>query len=814
MIRNYLKIAFRSLWRSKGHASINIIGLSLGAGCCILIALYVNDELTFDKFNSKAGRIYRVFGSENIGGRQDLSSVTPFPMGPALKQNIPEVESYVRFLKLGTQVKVGTDQFNEDLAIGDHNIFEMFDFELTGGDRKSVLAAQNNIVLDEQIATKYFGKSDPINKTISIQLLDKFEEFVVTGVAKIPANSGIQFHLLISDENLPKLFSERALTSAWFNVIPETYVLLREGVNPKVVSDKFPALFKGLLGEEKFRESNYSPGLQPLTDIHLNVNFPAGQTPVSNPRYSYILSAIALLILVVACINFITLSIGRSLKRAKEVGIRKVVGAVKRQLVIQFIGEAMIVTMFSLITGLVLAALTLPVFNDLAGKKLVLPFDFFMASVLSILLVSIGLIAGSYPAFILSGFRPIVILKGIQVGSSKQRLRKILVGVQLVLSVFLVSSTLVMRNQLDYLLNKDLGFNKSQVTVIPINVVSSGRLSERMMKGFEKAETIKSALQKVPDITAMCTSSHDFGNGAWTNVGFTDDAGVYRTFNLNVIDDEYISTLNIQFVAGRNYEKGNLSDKRRGVVVNEAFVRMFGWTDALASRIPGQKFGDHEIIGVVKDFNYTSLYTSVPPLVMVQDPKIILSGIENVNIDNSPVPKVFVRIRPGKIQTTMDMIQNVWENVTAGEEFNYSFLDESLKAQYQNDQNLGRIVSIATILSIIIGSLGLYGLASLTMQSRVREISIRKVLGATGESILILMSKDFVYLNIVSLLISVPITLYLMTGWLSTFEYHIDISWKVFAIAGGIALTVAMITISYQALKASWTQPAETLKHE
>lgn len=816
MFKNYLKIAFRALWRSKIHSAINILGLSLGIMVCILIVLFVNDEWTYDTFHTKADRIYRVWGRENWGENQlFFYTTTPFAMGPALKDNFAEVEKQVRINAIGTQVKVGENTFTESVTIGGQDFFDVFDFEVVAGDRNS-LHNVSAVVITEKIAKKYFGESNPIDQVISMQLGEKFEDFAVKAVlAPLPTNSSIQFDILISDLNYPKLYSERALTQAWFNITPETFVLLREGVDPKSVEAKFPGVFRTILGEEEFVKSQYQAGLQPITSIHLDTSFPVGSAPVSNPKYSYILAAIALLILFVACINFVTLSVGRSIRRAKEVGIRKVVGAHRRQLITQFIGEAVIVTVISMVIGLAFAVLAMPLFNDLAGRQLIFPFNGFMLMVIVSLLVIIGLIAGSYPAFVLSSFRPISILKGaFQSGNSKQTLRKALVGVQLVLSIFLISSTLIMRDQLRFLQNKNLGFDKEQLAVVQLNVTQPGRLPERVNAGFAIAEQFKSELSKFPEIAAVCGASHDFGNGGWVNIGYTADNGVYRTFDINTIDDDYLPTLKMQLASGRNFSDNNPSDKRHSIIVNEAFVKEYGLGDALGKRIPGKNFPDHEIIGVVKDFNYASLYTKVTPLVLIEDPAIILPGTENINVENSPIPKLLIRLNPGNMNATIDKIKTVWDKITGGQEFNFSFVDQALAAQYRNDQHLGKIVTIATLLAIVIGSLGLYGLASLAMQNRTKEISIRKVMGATEQSLLVLLTREYFVLILICLALSVPFTFYLMQQWLTTFEYRVNIGWQVFVWAGGISLAIALFTISYHAVKAAWTQPAEALKYE
>lgn len=815
MLKNYLKIAFRSLLRSKTHSIINILGLGIGIACCILIVLFVKDELTFDTFHTKADRIYRVWALEDYGKDEVFFyTVTPFPMGPTLKDNFAEVEYQVRINNIGPQVKLGENLFSERVTIGGKDFFKVFDFDVEKGDTQTALEGANNVVITKRMAVKYFGESEPINKVLAIQLGDDFQDFAVKAVVKdVPTNSSIQFDILISDLNYPKLYSERALTSGWFNITPETYVLLRKDASASQLEKKIQPFMKTVLGSDF--DAKYEVGLQPLTDIHLNTYYPAGIAPVSNPKYAGILAAIALLILIVACINFVTLSVGRSIKRAKEVGIRKVVGAERKHVIFQFIGEAVIVTIISLVVGVLLSYLNLPLFNDLSDKQLVIEANGFMLLVSLTTVLIIGLLAGSYPAFVLSGFRPVTILKGnITTGSSKQGLRKVLVGVQLVLAIFLISSTLVMRDQLEYLQNKDMGFNKEQLMAIQMNVSGNFRLTERIRKGFENVQPFKNELGKINGVAEVFAASHDFGNGTWTQVGFTDEGDSYRTFNLNVIDADYLPAMKIEMVEGRNFSEENLSDKRRSVIVNEALVKSYGMTDPVGKRLPGKNFEDHEIIGVVKDFNYASLYTSVEPLVLVMDVEVIAAGIENINIDNNPTPKLMVRLQPGNMNSTIDEVKSVWDKLTNGEEFAFTFVDDAMAAQYRADQNLGKIISIATILAMLIGGLGLYALASLAMQNRTKEISIRKVMGATEQSLLALLSKDYLYLVGGSLLLSVPMTYFIMTNWLQSFEYKVSISWQVFVFAGGISLVVAIVTISYQAIKTAWSQPAKTLKYE
>lgn len=815
MFKNYLKIAFRSLWKHKAHTFINVAGLSLGIACCILIALFVKDEITFDRFHAKADRIYRAFVKENWGENQEFfNTVTPFPLGPALKNNFPEVEATVRISVMSPQLRVGEQLFSEQVTIAGTDFFSVFDFEVIHGDVTNALSDMGNVVLTTAIAKRFFGEADPINKTITLTLNDRPEVFVVKAVTEnVPTNSSIRFNVLISDLNYTRLYDERMLTSAWFNITPETYVLLRNDASATALTEKFPSVFKTILGEEDFTKSNYTVGLQPLTSIHLDTSFPEGLAPVSNPRYAYILSTVALLLLIVACINFVTLSIGRSIKRSREVGIRKVVGAVRAQLIFQFVGEAVLITAIALVLGVVLAYVCLPTFNTFAAKTLTLGVNSFTVGMGIVLLLIIGLIAGSYPAFVLSGFRPVTILKGNTKVGSKHVLRKILVGVQLFLSIVLVSGTLIMRDQLLFMQNKNLGFDKEHVLVVPVRAAGA-RLMDRIQDGFAKVEQFKGELTKLPDVAGVCGASHDFGRGDWTQAGYTDDNGVYRNFSMTVVEPDFLQMMNIKLLTGHTFDVNNGADLRRGVLVNEAFVRELGWEDAVGKRIPGKNFADHEVIGVTEDFHFASLHTKVAPLAIVVNPEVILSGIENININSSPVPKLFVKLRAGNMMNAVEQVKGVWDKLTGGEEFNFTFVDEALQAQYRSDQNLSKIISIATVLAMIIGSLGLYGLASLAMQGKIKEISIRKVFGATESSLLLLLSREYLVLVMVAFGVSVPVTWYFMSNWLAGFEYRVNIGVDVFILSVSLSLIVALIAIGWQTIKTTWAQPAETLKYE
>ena len=815
MLRNYIKIAFRNLWKTRLHSLIMIAGLSVGIACCILIVLFVKDEWTFDKFHSKAERIYRAWVFEDYGkDEQFFNAVTPFPLGPALKENFQEVAEYVQIHNISQEVKAGVDAYSETITIATPTFFDIFDFEVLDGRVKGVLDQQTQTIITRSIAEKLFGTVNAIGETITMNIGNGEQEYTIKAVVQDPpSNSSIRFGILISDLNNKILYSERALGS-WYNVLAENYVVLKKGVSGAELETKLPSMVKQVLGE-RYVEGQYKIGLQPLLDIHLNTDIPQGIAPVSDPQYALILAAIALLILIVGSINFVSLAISRSISRSKEVGVRKVVGAKRQQLIMQFLSEAVIITFIALLIGVVVAYLSLPLFNDLSEKSLVLQPDLFNGLTMLGLILIIGVMAGSYPAMVVSAFKPVSILKGkISVGGGNKGLRRVLVGVQFVLSVFLISCTLIMREQLTFLQSKNLGYDKEQLVVLQLNVPREGKMTDRISSAFEKGEIFQNELAKYPEVVSTGMASHTFGSEGWTNVGYTDDNDKYRQFNMNVVGADYIPTMQMQMAAGRNFERDNLADTRSAVIVNEAFVREYGWENPLGQSIPGKNFPDHEIVGVVQDFNYASLHGEIQPAVLVMDPKIIFQGIENISISSSPIPKIFIRIEKNKIAAALPTIETVWNQLAQEEEFQYNFVDQALAAQYEQEQNLGKIVSIAALLAIAIGSMGLFALASLNMENRTREISIRKVLGASERTLLMLLSKEYLLLVIIALLVAVPFTWFFMNDWLSTFAYKINIGAGIFLLTGVIALMITLLTTSFHAVKTARKQPANTLKCE
>ena len=805
MIKNYLKVAMRYLLRNKGYTAINILGLAIGITCCILIMMFVRSEFSYDKFHSKSERIYRAWVVEHYDDQDDIIDInTPLPLAGALQGSFGEIESTCRVQNLNSLVKTGGQSFNEDIRMVDSTFFSVFDFSLLKGDRENPFPTSNSIILTENIAKKYFGKENPIGKNIELQLVNEKVLFSVSGIVKAaPEESSIKFNALISFSNAKFLFSPRAM-KAWFSINPETYVLLRENADPGKLEKKFPSMVKQHLGED-YKEGGYIVSLQPITKIHLDSSLPAGIEPISNPKYSYILLTIGILILLVACINFITLSVGRSATRAMEVGVRKVLGAERQQLVRQFWGEAILLTVLSVIIGIGLTIFLVQPFNQIVNRQLSVQFDLSFIGYCTLIIVVIGLIAGIYPAIILSGFKPVEVLKGkLKVGNKTGLLRKSLITGQFVTSIAMIVCTIVIGGQLDYLQNKDLGYQKEQVIVVPTN--------KPRLKGMELAELYRNELLKQPQVAGASVSLMSFSETPWISIGYSDDKNVYRNFQFNAVDPYFLKTMGIQVAAGRDFSSDNPADYTSSMIVNEALVKQFGWKNAVGQKLPGRI--EQQIIGVVKDFNYQSLHTKVDPLAMVIKPDTFFRRINDISFTSPLQPRVSVRLKAGNLSANLNTLKQVWKNVAPDQEFEYRFLDETVAAQYRQEQRTATIVKIASALSIFIACMGLFGLATLTVVRRTREIGIRKVLGASVGSVVQLLSKEFLVLVIIAALIAFPLGWWAMNKWLEDFAYRIHIAWWVFPVAGIVALLIALLTVSFQAIKAALANPVKSLRTE
>lgn len=821
MIRNYIKIAFRNLFKNKVYSSINIFGLAIGIACCLLIGMYVINEWSYDTFHSKSDRIYRAWVNETTpDGREILNTATPVILGPTLKSNIPEIEHLTYLYQFSNLAKVNEEQdplTEQVLAVND-DFFEVFDFKIINGNRESLFSSPSSVVLSKEAAERYFGNQDPIQQVLSIRTGDEYRDFTVTSIIENPpSNSSIRYSVLIPYRNLEDLVGQQGMES-WFNIFGSTYLTLSEGTDPQQLDAKFAAMMEGALGPELYEETNYTVGLQPLTDIHLNTELPASIAVVTDPAYSYILAAIALLVLLIACVNFMTLSISRSTSRAKEVGIRKTIGAVRQHLMYQFWGESLLMSLLAMGVGITFAEVLLPFFNDLSQTTLQLSYNLETVGSLLLLSLFISLIAGIYPALILSGFRPVEVLKGrLNLSGDKGRFQQFMVVFQFSFSIVLIIGTITIYKQLQYVQNKNLGYQEDQVLQLESGYTNSPQvpIDQILERATSRKRILETELSSLPEVQVISTSSFTpVQTGGWFRMGFYDAQEQSTGFHANFVDADFIPALGITMIAGRNFSENNPSDARRAIIVNEAAVEYFGWENPIGQRLSGQDFIDHEVIGVVENFHYESLHTPIEPLILAQNPEILLSGISNLNIRNSFDPRYTLKFSTGNLEGMISSIQEIWQQVAPEAPFNYTFIDEVLDTQYRREQRLSRIVATGATLAIIIACLGLFGLASLMVVRRTKEIGVRKVLGASASSIVLLVNKEFTQLVAIAFVIAAPIAWYTMSQWLQDFAYRIDPGLGLFALAGLSALVIALLTVSYQSVKATLINPVESLKSE
>jgi putative ABC transport system permease protein len=791
MLKNYFKIAFRNLWRHRVFSFINIMGLTVGMTACLLIFLYVRFELSYDNFHPKADRIYRIVTDLKTPSETVHPDGPAWAVGPHLQFDLPEVEAFTRVnLDNNLLVRKGDIKFIENGAVwADSAFFTIFNFPLLKGDARTALTQPFSIVVSENAAKKYFGKQDPMGQTLLIT--GEGKPAIVTGVMKdMPENTLIKGDIVLSMSTITQHWA-KGINDQWGNYGPYTYVLLKPGSNAQALQNKLPAFLDKWNGAE-MRKMQMFPTLllEPLKDVYLKSTRDSSKGNMMNV---YIFSIIALFILVIACINFINLTTARASERAKEVGIRKVAGAVRAQLASQFIGESVIICLIAFLLTLGLSSLLLSSFNQLAGK--IISTGIFVNIGLLILLLGIalviGLLAGIYPAFVLSSFKPIMVLKGrFATGAKGSILRKSLVITQFAISTALIIGTIIVYSQMKYMRSRDLGFNKDQVLVIDTN-------------GDDKRQTLQQLVTRMPNVKATSLSGSVPGGGHPGAYSEVENAkGDLQIANLDVyfVDFDYIPLYDIKMVAGRSFDRTYKTDSNNAMILNEAAVKILGYhspEQAIGKRF--KQWGhEGEIIGVIKDFNYHSLQSPIKPLTM----RMEWGGLLSVKVNST------------NVQSTIAAIEKEYKTVIPNRPFNYYFMDEFFDRQYRSEERFGRLFLNFAALAIFISCLGLLGLASYSTMQRTREIGIRKVMGASVSNIINLLSKEFLKLVIISFFIAAPIAWYFMHQWLLDFAYRTNISWWVFAAAGTLAVLIALITISFQAFKAALANPVKSLRTE
>jgi putative ABC transport system permease protein len=789
MILNYLKITFRNIKRNKSFSFINIAGLAVGLACSILIFLWVQDELSFDRFHKNAHRIYRVTTSGLINKTESEFTLTPLILAETLAQDFPEVEEAMRIFRLRSIVTVRYKDkaFTEPrLLLVEKNFFKLFSFPFIQGDPSTALEDPRNLILSRSTALKYFGSENPLGKSIKLN----GQIFKITGVVEnVPHNSHFQFDLLIPLHGI-----NLNRPPQWMNNFVLTYLLLKEGSSASQLEAKFPELIRTKIGD--LGEGNrWGYHLQGLTDIHLysHIDFELGEN--GNIVYVRVFSIIAIFILIIASINFINLKTARASKRAREVGLRKVTGSHRSQLMWQFLCESIVQGYLALAFALGILFLVLPAFCNLVAKPLKFSLLFRPETFLLILGVTslVGLLSGIYPAFVLSSFRPSAVIKGNLLHTGKLTLRNILVVFQFTISVFLMVGSLVVFKQLQYMQNNELGFDREQVLVIKNPFVLGNQI-----------ETFKYELQKMPNVLNAAISSHLPGYEAnFVGISFVPQEASWVPLETWIGDEDLLDTLQMKLISGRFFSKDFPSDSG-AIVLNESAVRNIGWEEPIGKKLHSLK-KDWTVIGVVKDMHYQSMQHQIRPMGLLH---------LNSNFNNYPRKYMSVRVSTSNISQTISSLEKIWESFSTGFPFEFSFLDDAYNSLYINEQRTGMLSVIFTLLTIFIAALGLFGLASFIAVQRTKEIGIRKVFGASALGIAFFLAKGFILLIIVSIVISVPLVIYVMNSWLDNFAYRIDIAWWMFAFGAIVTIVMAMITIGFQMIKAAVANPVDSLRYE
>ena len=797
MFRNYLRIALRNINKYRAYSFINIAGLAIGMACCILIIQFVRDELSYDRYHEKADRIYRLVDALDVS--QPTSryfALSSAPFAPALKKEFPEVENAVRFF-LGRRRLVSHEEnkyYEDGLIFADASLFHIFTFPLIVGNPETALTNPYTIVISESIALKYFSRKDPLNKTLKINE----EDYLITGVMKeMPKNSHFRADIFASLKTLEQIptIQERYFQS-WARHEFYTYLLIREGHSADDLQAKLPGFIEKHAAQqvETILGSTLSSRLQPLKSIHLHSHLQHEIRPNGDIKYVLVFSVIALFILLIACVNFINLATARSVSRSKEVGLRKVVGASRRQIVQQFLGESLVFTFFALFLALIIVRIALPLFNSLTGKDM----DFeslgniiFLGSFI-LFIFAVGILSGSYPAFVVSRYLPANVLKGsASRKSAKPLLRKGLVILQFGISIVLIIATGIVLDQLDFLRNRKLGFEKEHVVVVTIRENAIRRNSE----------AIKADLMQNPHIlNATITIGVPGGAVAGDAIQLVTEEGK-KTITVRMIytDHDYIKTMGMEILKGRDFSKEMSTDAGEAFIINEAAARQLQLENPLKTQVEwDDKKG--RIIGVVEDFQFQSLKDEITPLFIHIWPQNTF---------------VFaLRISPENISETLAFIENKWKELDPAHPFEYSFLDESFDRLYRNEAKLAQIFSTFSVLAIFIASLGLFGLALYMAEQRTKEIGIRKILGASVGRIFVLLAKEFVLLVSLANLVAWPLAYFLMTKWLQNFAYRVNMESRIYIFSAIGAFVIALITISFQVLRAALADPVKSLRYE
>jgi len=797
MLKSFIKIAWRNLRKNKLYTFVNILGLTIGIASCILIGLYVTHELGYDRFNQRADRIARITMEFTDGTTVDRSALSGTKVGPQFQRTFPAITAYTRTILYTPTISVEDRTFNESrFLFADSAFFNIFSFPLIKGNPSTALSAPNQVVLTESMAKKYFPGQDPIGKTIKV---NNAREYTITGIANdAPDNSQVQFNFIASFTSLPSSKQEIYWTANY-----TTYLLLARPEDMGAVQKQITAYMQTpAVRKEAGEKSHLTYHLEPLTSVHLHSSLD-GLEPNGNITYIYILSAIAVLILIIACVNYTNLATAQSQGRTGEISIRKVLGAGKGQLFRQYLGESILLTFMALVLAVFVSIQLLPLLNNVSGKSLTAYSLLKPLPVLTLLLLGlvVSFLAGAYPAFVLSSIRLMNILKsGFRMSSSGGNLRKSLIVVQFVISVCLMISTMVILQQLSYIRNKKLGYDKDHVLVLP----ASDEIHTRY-------DAVKAAVKQIPQVVDAGGAS-----GTPVYVGWTDGlSAVTETGNKNFTvkaipcDADFVKTLGMQLVAGEQFTPGDAhlmtipdtsKNFRYTFILNESAVKALGWTPQQAIGRTVEKYYPGTVRAVVKDFHFSSMHEAISPLILF--------------LDTQWVNNIYVKVSGKDIPGTIARLQTIWKEYSPHHPFEYHFLDEDYNTLYKTETRTGQLFGTFSITAILLACLGLFALAAFTTAQRTKEIGIRKVLGASLTSLAGMLSKDFLKLVVIASLIALPLSWWAMDKWLQEFVYHINLSWWMFAAVILLALLIALVTVSFQAIRAGLANPVESLRSE
>jgi putative ABC transport system permease protein len=799
MIKNYFKTAWRNLTRSKVYSFINVAGLSLGLACAMLIMLYVKDEVSFDRFHKNVDNIYRVVLKSNQQGQEKEISNTGFLPGPRFTQNISGIQSFVRVQNGVEDIKKGTEVQSQSLLYVDSNFFSIFTFSLLSGNAKTCLTEPHSIVLSEDAAKKYFATTDAVGKIVLLKEDTTFVPYKVTAVAKrCPQNSSLQFDVLLP---LKESVEDANNTANWFlgNFL-NTFVVLNDKANLQTVENQMQTFFiKDATSTYKMLAKKFGFGadakigstyfLQPYLEMHLSTNLPANDVNSSNPMYSYLLSGIALFVLLIACINFVNLSIARSVRRAKEVGIRKVIGSNRKQLIMQFLGESFFLCTVAFLLAIVLVRLLLPLFNTLSNKALSLSylFDAKLVAGYVILYLITGLLAGFYPALVLSGYNPVQTLYGRFKITGKNYLQKSLVVLQFTLASFLIIATLIIYSQFNFLTKTNLGYDDTNLVIVNKDGIK-----------HTDAAVFENELLTNPNIAGVSAKNAGYEQGAARNAVDSVIQFAYET-----VDESYLPLLKIPLVAGRNFSTAFPADSSQSVIINESFVKAANWKNPVGETLKFSFDNNkiYHVIGVVKDYHFASLNEKITPQ---------LFTMKNDNLYGT----YCIKIKPGSATESLKWIHKAFKQFYPLSPYSYTFKNDDNKKQYAEVEKWKQIILFGAILTIFISCIGLFGLSVLSAEKRTKEIGIRKVFGASVKRIVTNLSTDFIKLVVTALVIASPLAYMIANKWLQNFPYRITISWWLFSSAGVLVMLIALITVSFQAIKAAIANPVDSLRSE